>query len=29
MPRTVVSTASTAWNGDLISGSGSTTLETS
>lgn len=29
MPRTVVSTASTAWKGDLISGSGSTTLETS
>jgi osmotically inducible protein OsmC len=29
MPRTVTSTASTAWKGDLISGSGSTTLETS
>lgn len=29
MPRTVVSTASTAWKGDLLSGSGSTTLETS
>lgn len=29
MPRTVVSTASTAWKGDLPSGSGTTTLETS
>ncbi|MGO2023349.1 MAG: OsmC family peroxiredoxin [Brachybacterium tyrofermentans] len=29
MPRTVTSTASTAWKGDLISGSGTTTLETS
>ena len=29
MPRTVTSTASTAWNGDLIAGSGTTTLETS
>lgn len=29
MPRTVTSTASTAWKGDLLSGSGSTTLETS
>ncbi|HEX7349505.1 OsmC family peroxiredoxin [Brachybacterium sp.] len=29
MPRPVVSTASTAWKGDLLSGSGTTTLETS
>ncbi|MGP9538202.1 OsmC family peroxiredoxin [Brachybacterium sp. AOP43-C2-M15] len=29
MPRTVTSTASTAWKGDLLSGSGTTTLETS
>ena len=29
MPRTVVSNASTAWKGDLISGSGTTTLDTS
>lgn len=29
MPRTVTSTASTAWKGDLISGSGTATLETS
>ncbi|MBB5832684.1 OsmC family peroxiredoxin [Brachybacterium aquaticum] len=29
MARTVVSNASTAWTGDLISGSGSTTLDTS
>lgn len=29
MPRTVTSTASTAWQGDLASGSGTTTLETS
>src|SRR5690625_4795555 len=29
MPRTVTSTASTAWQGDLIGGSGTTTLETS
>jgi osmotically inducible protein OsmC len=29
MPRTVTSTANTAWKGDLLSGSGSTTLETS
>src|SRR5699024_4944205 len=29
MPRPVVSNASTAWKGDLLSGSGTTTLETS
>ncbi|ATG50281.1 peroxiredoxin [Brachybacterium vulturis] len=29
MPRPVVSTGSTAWKGDLLSGSGTTTLETS
>lgn len=29
MPRPVTSTASTAWKGDLLSGSGTTTLETS
>lgn len=29
MARTVTSTASTAWQGDLIGGSGTTTLETS
>lgn len=29
MPRPVVSTGSTAWKGDLLSGSGTATLETS
>jgi lipoyl-dependent peroxiredoxin len=29
MPRPVTSTASAAWKGDLLSGSGTTTLETS
>ena len=29
MPRTVTSTASTAWKGDLLAGSGTTTLDTS
>lgn len=29
MPRTVISTASTTWQGDLPSGNGTTTLETS
>lgn len=29
MPRTVTSTASTAWKGDLLSGSGTASLETS
>ena len=29
MPRPVTSVASTAWKGDLLSGSGTTTLETS
>ncbi|WP_394216145.1 OsmC family peroxiredoxin [Brachybacterium vulturis] len=29
MPRPVVSTGSAAWKGDLLSGSGTTTLETS
>jgi lipoyl-dependent peroxiredoxin len=29
MPRTITSTASTTWQGDLVSGSGTTTLETS
>ncbi|GAA4529116.1 OsmC family peroxiredoxin [Brachybacterium paraconglomeratum] len=29
MPRPVTSTASTAWKGDLLSGSGATALETS
>lgn len=29
MPRTVTSNASTAWQGDLASGAGTTTLETS
>ena len=29
MPRTVVSNASTAWKGDLLAGSGTTTLDTS
>ena len=29
MPRPIVSQASTQWNGDLFTGSGSTTLETS
>ena len=29
MPRPIVNTASTQWNGDLFTGSGTTTLETS